>query len=335
MGLSIRQLSVSISKKVILDGLDLEVENGEFFSLLGSSGCGKTTLLKAIAGLLDVQHGEIFLDGRDLLYLPPQKRGTTIVFQDQRLFANMTVGENVAFSLKNKSVGKAERFKTAEKYLEMVQLAGFAKRRVHQLSGGQAQRVALARALASDPKLLLLDEPFSALDENLREDMRILVKDIQREMRITTIMVTHDQREALSMSDKIAVMSNGRFLQIDPPHELYRQPGSLEVALFFAGSDALFGIVKDGKFHFAGTEIPLGCPDGNYTVVVRNQGVSISDSGVPCVVRDVQFEGGTMTAVLQAGGQGIHLTFEDDRALSAGDEVFVEFDPDMLLAFPA
>ncbi len=214
MKLSIEGLQVHIDKEAILHNISLQVEQGEFLSLQGPSGCGKSTLLKSIAGILPAEQGTIYLDGKDITRLPIHQRGTVIVFQDMRLFPNMTVEENIAFPLKMQKVPKAQRLSAARELLEKVQLPGYGKRRIHQLSGGQQQRVALARALAAKPKLLLLDEPFSALDEELRQGMRELVLQLHKEFAMTTIMVTHDRPEAVAMSDRIITMSEGAIVDI-------------------------------------------------------------------------------------------------------------------------
>ena len=211
MKLNLENLQVKIGGEAILNNINLQVAQGEFLSLQGPSGCGKSTLLKSIAGILPLEQGRIFLDGQDITKLPIHKRGTVIVFQDMRLFPNMTVEENIAFPLKMQGVPKGERLSAARELLEKVQLGGYGKRRIHQLSGGQQQRVALARALAAKPKLLLLDEPFSALDEELRQEMRELVLRLHKEFGMTTIMVTHDSKEAVSMADRIVTMKNGAF----------------------------------------------------------------------------------------------------------------------------
>ena len=194
MKLEIKDLSVELNKTRILKGIDLGIEDGEYLSLLGPSGCGKSTLLKTIAGLIPVSGWTVSLGGKIINDVPAYKRGTVIVFQDMRLFPNMTVAENVAYPLRIKGMNKSERLRKAEEYLGYVRLDGLGDRKISRLSGGQQQRVALARALASEPQIVLLDEPFSSLDENLREDMRKLVKDLHRRFHMTTVMVTHDRQ---------------------------------------------------------------------------------------------------------------------------------------------
>lgn len=270
MKLSIEHLQVKIGKQVILPDLTLQVEEGQFISLLGPSGCGKSTLLKAVAGICPAASGRILLDGRDITALPAYKRNTVIVFQDMRLFPNMSAGENVAYPLKIRGVSPEKRTEEAERLLADVQLEGMGSRRVHQLSGGQQQRVALARALAARPDVLLLDEPFSALDENLREGMRTLVKDLHRKFHMTTVLVTHDRQEALSMADRAAVMMDGRILQYDEPSEIVHHPADDQVAEFFRDCVYLSGTVENGTFRADGRiELPMGTPDGAYDVLLK------------------------------------------------------------------
>lgn len=204
--LKIKDLCVELNRNKILEDFSLEIADGEFVSIVGPSGSGKSTLLKTIAGINPVKDGTIELDGRITNDEPAHKRGAVIVFQDMRLFPHMNVSENVTYSLRLKGISKVDRVKAAEKYLSYVQLENLGDRKVSQLSGGQQQRVALARALAAEPELLLLDEPFSALDEELREDMRKLIKKLHREFKMTTIMVTHDKNEAKRLSNRVINM---------------------------------------------------------------------------------------------------------------------------------
>lgn len=233
MKLEIKDLTVDINNTGILEGISLGLEEKEFLVLLGPSGCGKSTLLKTIAGIVPVKEGTIMLDGKILNDVPAHKRGTVILFQDIRLFPNMSVGENVTYALKVKGMKKKDRRKKAAELLGFVQLDGFEDRIPSTLSGGQMQRVALARALAAEPKLLLLDEPFSSLDENLREDMRKLVKDIHRDFGMTTIMVTHDREEAFSMADRLAVMFEGHIVQTGPAEAVLSDPADERVRRYF------------------------------------------------------------------------------------------------------
>jgi putative spermidine/putrescine transport system ATP-binding protein len=236
---SLRGIRKTYGDVVAVDRVSLEVSDGEFFSMLGPSGSGKTTTLRMIAGFELPTEGEVLLNGADVSRLPPYQRDVNTVFQDYALFPHMTVGENVAYGLMVRRVGRAERKTRVGEALEMVRLPGFEGRKPGQLSGGQRQRVALARALVNRPKLLLLDEPLGALDLKLREEMQIELKTIQREIGITFIFVTHDQDEALTMSDRIAVFNDGRIEQVSRPFELYEQPSTEFVAGFVGVSNVL------------------------------------------------------------------------------------------------
>ncbi|MGQ3276833.1 MAG: ABC transporter ATP-binding protein, partial [Shinella sp.] len=228
-----------------LDAIDLDVARNEFLTLLGPSGCGKTTLLQAISGFVELDAGRILIDGEDITDRPPYRRPVNTVFQNYALFPHMTVGENTAYALEVAGVAKAERVKRVADALRMVGLEGMEGRRPRQLSGGQQQRVALARAIIARPKLLLLDEPLSALDKNLRQAMQIELKTLQHELGISFIFVTHDQQEALTMSDRVAVLSGGRIQQLDTPRAIYDQPKNSFVATF-VGASNLFEGQADG-----------------------------------------------------------------------------------------
>src|SRR4051794_24158592 len=222
-----------------VDGVDIEIRRGEFFTLLGPSGSGKTTCLRMIAGFERPDEGSIQLAGDDVSGLPPAERDVNTVFQDYALFPHMTVGENVAYGLKVKKVAKGERSKRVEEALAMVRLEGYGERRPSQLSGGQRQRVALARPLVNRPRVLLLDEPLGALDLKLRQQLQVELKRIQQEVGITFVYVTHDQDEALTMSDRIAVMDAGKVLQVGSPRDVYEEPDSRFVAGFVGVSNVL------------------------------------------------------------------------------------------------
>jgi putative spermidine/putrescine transport system ATP-binding protein len=229
---------------VAVDGVSLEIAHGEFFTMLGPSGSGKTTTLRLIAGFERPDQGSIELGGRDVAGLPPYERDVNTVFQDYALFPHMTVAENVAYGLRVKGVGKAERARRSQEALDMVRLSGFGDRKPVQLSGGQRQRVALARAIVNSPRVLLLDEPLGALDLKLREQMQTELKRIQQELGITFVYVTHDQDEALGMSDRIAVFNDGRVEQVATPAELYEHPANEFVAGFVGTSNVL---ERDGR----------------------------------------------------------------------------------------
>ena len=301
MKLEISNLSVALQKQPILRKVSLTVEEGEFISLLGPSGCGKSTLLKTVAGIVPPESGNIVLGGEEITNLPAYRRGTVIVFQDMRLFPNMTAAENVAFPLKMQGVHKASRLQTAAELLEKVQLPGLGGRRVSELSGGQQQRVALARALAARPKLLLLDEPFSALDENLREEMRSLVMELHREFHMTTVLVTHDREEALSMSSRVALMFEGELLQYDTPQNIYHRPAARRVADYFGDCCYLSGRVSAGEFVSDDLTCTANVPDGAYDLMIRAGALLTEEAGgLKLTVREMQFRGADTLVTLEA-----------------------------------
>ncbi|WP_088889501.1 ABC transporter ATP-binding protein [Leptolyngbya ohadii] len=228
-----------------VDYIDLEIPSGELVSFLGPSGCGKTTLLRLIAGLETPDRGQIFLGNRDITGLPTHQRDIGMVFQSLALFPHMTVGENIAYALRIQGIPKSQQEKQVNELLEMVCLPGVKSRKISQLSGGQQQRVAIARALAHHPKLLLLDEPLSALDAKLREAMQLELRLLQQRLGITTILVTHDQQEAMTMSDRVVVMNEGSIRQVGTPLEIYRQPTDPFVADFIGTNNLLRGVVRN------------------------------------------------------------------------------------------
>ena len=301
MKLKIEHLFSGYDSDVVLKDLSLEVAEGEFLSLLGPSGCGKSTLMKTIAGIVPARSGRILLDGRDITDLPIHRRGTVVVFQDMRLFPHKSVAENVAFPLKMQGIPKAQRLKTAMELLKKVQMDGFGNRKPGELSGGQQQRIALARALAAKPKLLLLDEPFSALDENLREDMRRLVLQLQKEFAMTVILVTHDREEALSMSDRIALLFDGQLSQIGTPRQVYERPETKQVADYFGNCVYIPGSVQDGIFTAPGISCPVAIPDGNYHIMLRPDCLEFAQEGkYPLQVVESSFRGTDSLVCLQS-----------------------------------
>ena len=292
MKLKIEHLFSGYDSDVVLKDLSLDVAEGEFLSLLGPSGCGKSTLMKTISGILPAKSGRILLDGQDITNLPVHKRGTVVVFQDMRLFPHKSVAENVAFPLKMQGISKAERLRTAEILLEKVQMNGYGNRKPGELSGGQQQRIALARALAARPKLLLLDEPFSALDENLREDMRRLVLQLQKEFSMTVILVTHDREEALSMSDRVALLFDGQLSQIGTPRQVYDRPKTKQVADYFGNCVYIPGHVENGIFTAPGISCPAAVPDGPYRIMLRPDCLEFDQGGnFPVQVEEIAFRG--------------------------------------------
>ncbi|QEL23628.1 ABC transporter ATP-binding protein [Bosea sp. F3-2] len=276
-------LGKSYGSAVAVEGLDLSVARGEFVSLLGPSGCGKTTTLQMIAGFASVDRGRILLDGRDLGAVAPNKRGLGIVFQSYALFPHMTVAQNIAFGLEMRGVEKAEREKRTLEAMALVGLKGFEDRYPRRMSGGQQQRVALARALVIKPSLLLLDEPLSNLDAKLREEMQGELRQIQRSIGTTTILVTHDQHEAMALSDRIVVMNRGRVEQIGAPDTVYGSPASAFVANFLGKTNVL-AAVGDGRGHVAieALSVPLaGARSGPARIAVRPERLGFAAEGAP------------------------------------------------------
>jgi len=313
---------------VAVAGIDLEIEAGEFFTLLGPSGSGKTTTLRMIAGFEDPTGGEIELAGEDVSGVPPYERAVNTVFQDYALFPHMSVGENVAYGLRIRGVGKAERNRRRDEALEMVRLPGYGERKPGELSGGQRQRVALARAIVNRPRVLLLDEPLGALDLKLREQMQVELKAIQDEVGITFVYVTHDQDEALTMSDRIAVFNDGRIEQVSSPVELYEQPATEFVAGFVGVSNLL---ERDGsRFTIRPEKIqlidPAASPNGLRTE--RGRIAEVAYAGM--VTRyTVALEQGGELQVIRQNVNGASL--EDWRA-EQGREVVVGWRPEHTVA---
>ena len=321
-----------------VDNVNLEIEDGEFFSMLGPSGSGKTTCLRMIAGFDRPTSGNIFLYGQDVSDLPPYERNVNTVFQDYALFPHMTVQDNIAYGLMIKGVSKKDRYKQADEMLDLVRLPEFGYRKPSQLSGGQRQRVALARALINHPKVLLLDEPLGALDLKLRQQMQVELKSIQKRVGITFVFVTHDQEEALTMSDRIAVFNEGKIEQVGSPADVYERPASSFVAGFVGTSNLISGEVakritgSEQIFSVRPEKIHLGAANGH----IENDMYSIDG-----VIRDVvylglftrylvEIEGGndlvvveqnlkrTSMDVLSAKGQKVCLSWQKDHISRVG-----------------
>jgi spermidine/putrescine transport system ATP-binding protein len=295
-------------------GINLDMPPGEFFSLLGPSGCGKTTTLRLIAGFERPDEGQILLDGEDMAQTPPHKRKVNTVFQNYALFPHRSVAENVSFGLKYKDVSKQDARTRVSEALELVRLTGFERRRPSQLSGGQQQRVALARALVLNPDVLLLDEPLGALDAKLRKQLQIELKSLQEEVGITFIYVTHDQEEALTMSDRLAVMSNGRVEQVGTPSEVYEEPRTAYVADFLGVSNLMDAKaqgmdaqgranVRLGEFDIAAAQGDIDAL-GDVKVVIRPERVKLDEAGttgenrVPGMVERVVYVGSIMQVIV-------------------------------------
>ncbi|WP_434625917.1 ABC transporter ATP-binding protein [Azospirillum sp. B2RO_4] len=296
----------------------LDIRGGELVALLGPSGCGKTTLLRIIAGFLAQTKGHVMVGGQSVDGLPPNRRSVGIVFQNYALFPHMTVAENVAYGLDARGVDRATQRSEAQRMLDMVKLGHLGERTPRQLSGGQQQRVALARALAVNPSILLLDEPFAALDKNLRLDMQIEVKRIQRLSGITTILVTHDQEEALSMADRVAVLSQGRLEQFSPPTEIYDAPDSLFVNTFVGSANLLGGVLVEGdrsagrvRLDAGGiveTRAPKGDlrPGARVTVCLRPEHLSVVPTTHINAANDAETLNGVVEMGLPLGATVVH-----------------------------
>ncbi len=324
--------------------LDLQTEEGEFISLLGPSGCGKTTTLRCVAGFEFPDEGRVRLNDEDITDLPPEKRDIGMVFQNYALFPHLTVYRNLAFGLEMRGIGKAECRRRVGEVLAMVQLTAMAERYPRQLSGGQQQRVALARALVIEPRLLLLDEPLANLDAVLREDMRVFIRELQKRVGITTLYVTHDQAEAMVMSDRVAVMLGGRLMQFDVPEAIYMRPRSVEVARFIGRSNLIEGHVEGM------TDLPGPCPTYQVLtalgsvpashdqplatgqpvhVTIRPEAIRFRDDGPYAgLVQSAYFLGSTVEHTLQCGdAQSLLVQTAPSQRRAAGANAAFAFDP--------
>ena len=310
-GLALQNVTKQFGTFTAVKNVDLTVPHGTFVCLLGPSGCGKTTLMRMVAGLDLPTGGAIRLDGADITHVPTHKRDLGMVFQSLALFPHLTVGENIAYSLRIRGVGKEDQKKRVDELLAMIHLTGYADRPVAKLSGGQRQRVAIARALAISPKLFLLDEPLSALDAKLREAMQVELRQLQQRLGITTIVVTHDQREAMTMADTVVVMNGGEIRQAAAPVEIYRRPADTFVADFI-GMTNLLDFTADGNgISVLGTPVAgLSAPDGasKGIVSIRPEDVHLTAPGNGAITGTVTFVrdlGGTVETFVEAGGKQI------------------------------
>lgn len=346
--LEISQLQKDYAGNRVVENFNLSVEQGEFISFLGPSGCGKTTVLRMVAGFETPSAGSIRIDGKDVVNLKPNQRNIGMVFQAYALFPNMTVAQNIAFGLKVAGRSKAEVEATVQEMLALIKLEDLGQRYPFQLSGGQQQRVALARALAVKPKLLLLDEPLSALDAKIRVSLREEIRAIQRKLQITTIFVTHDQEEALSMSDRIVVMHKGKADQLGTPFEIYNQPKTRFVASFVGTINVLEGKVIDartGRFSLNGTELNLGRSLGDFkagealSLALRPEAASLGQvagksAQLQGIVQDVNFLGSVLRVRVKIGENMLSLDSFNKPSVAppkAGDQVTVSFAPAELL----
>lgn len=332
--LELKNVSKSFQDDLILDNLNLNIKQGEFLTLLGPSGCGKTTTLRIIGGFLQPDEGEVIFDGKNIANLPPYERNINTVFQKYSLFPNMNIYDNIAFGLKIKKMPKDVIDKKVEGALELVSLKGYGKRSIESLSGGQQQRIAIARALVNEPKVLLLDEPLGALDLKLRQVMQTELKKIQEEVGITFIYVTHDQEEALSMSDKIVVMNNGLVQQIGSPIDIYNEPKNAFVADFIGESNIVDGVMlKDLEVVFSNNKFV--CLDKgfkqneNVDVVIRPEDIDLvkpEDGMLTGVVENITFKGVHYDIVVDVKGEKYLIQSIYEKQV--GEEVGMVIIPD-------
>ena len=301
--IELKDIKKQYNNRVIIKDLDLNIYEGEFLTLLGSSGCGKTTILRMISGMEDVTSGSIFMNGKDITSLEPMKREINTIFQNYALFSHMTIEKNIGFGLKMKKVDKDEIKKEVKKMLSLIKLEGYENRKPSQLSGGEQQRVAIARALINNPKVLLLDEPLSALDKKLRKEMEIELKMLQQKLGITFIYVTHDQEEALTMSDRIIILKNGKIEQIDTPQNIYKYPKSKYVADFIGDSNIFDGYVKSytknkciikvdkvGEFEIENKNYE---ENDKVTIMIRPENFRIAKKGLEVYKKEFIYNGST------------------------------------------
>jgi len=332
---SLENVTVSFDgEQPVLKDFNLNIRDGEFITLLGPSGCGKTTILRSIGGFITPDSGDIYFSGEKITNLPPHKRNVNTIFQRYALFPHLNVYENVAFGMRIKKLPEKEIDETVKRMLDLVDLRGYAKRSVAKLSGGQQQRVAIARALANDPKMLLLDEPLSALDMKLRKDMQSELKKIQQQTGITFLFVTHDQQEALSMSDTVVVMDKGIIQQIGTPEDIYNEPQNAFVADFIGESNILDGIMLDDyKVAFAGARFE--CLDKGFNkrepvdVVIRPEDVKVvpsSEGALKGTVTSVNFQGVHYEIIVDIGGFKWMIQSIDSQEV--GEEIGIILDPD-------
>ncbi len=337
--LSIRNVAKTFGKTLVLRDISLEVAQGEFLTILGESGSGKTTLLRVIAGFEQATSGELWMGGERLDALPPYKRPVNTVFQHYALFPHLTIGDNVAYGLRIAGVSKEETAMRVNGALAMVKMTAHAEKKPSKISGGQQQRVALARALVNRPKLLLLDEPLSALDANLRRQMQIELKALQREVGIAFVFITHDQEEAMVMSDRIALLKGGRLEQIATPREIYSHPATSYVAQFIGHTNLLRGSVANGLARCGSLTWPIQATDGPASFSVRPENVRLAsgacNGGVQIVGRVLHqaFHGATeMVRVECADGLVFLIRLTGPGGAKIGDSLRLEFSPQDAIA---
>ena len=340
---SIKNVTKVYDDETVIDTFNAEIKDGEFITLLGPSGCGKTTLLRMIAGFRKPSTGSISIDGKivsdDTTFVPPEKRGIGMVFQTYAVWPHMNVFDNVAYPLKIQKLKKDEIKKRVGAILEIVHLSQYEKRMPSQLSGGQQQRVALGRALVAEPKLLLLDEPLSNLDAKLRESMRFEIKDIQKKLGITVVYVTHDQVEAMTMSDRVFLINNGVVQQVGSPLEIYRNPVNQFVANFVGKANFLKGKASDGRISIAGTNqsVPYsGKLSGNVVLTLRPENVKIVPSGgdLTGTIQNMYYLGNENDCRVDLGGASLRIIADPHSfdSLSVGQKIDMKIQDELVYA---
>ncbi|MCL2572441.1 MAG: ABC transporter ATP-binding protein [Defluviitaleaceae bacterium] len=334
--IELQNIVKNFGHQTVLDHINLYINQNEFLTLLGPSGCGKTTTLRIIGGFEQPTGGDLLFNGESILGTPPHKRQLNTVFQKYALFPNMNVAENIAFGLRIKKMSKPEILESVNNILKLVNLVGFEKRSINSLSGGQQQRVAIARALVCKPAVLLLDEPLGALDLKLRKEMQVELKNMQQQLGITFVYVTHDQEEALTMSDTIAVMNEGRILQIGTPEDIYNEPKNAFVANFIGESNIIPGTMpEDRQVHFA--DVTFTCIDFGFEkneavdIVVRPEDIEIvpeNASPLTGIVTNVTFKGVHYEMRVDANGHSwkVHSTVQSP----VGETVGLSIKPDLI-----
>lgn len=332
--LSLKNISVSYGENTILENISLDIKDKEFITLLGPSGCGKTTILRTIGGFIKPDSGDVLFEGSVINNLPPHKRNVNTVFQRYALFPHLSVYENIAFGLNIKKVSKTEIKESVSQMLRLINLEGYENRDINSLSGGQQQRVAIARALVNKPRILLLDEPLGALDLKLRKEMQIELKRIQQSLEITFVYVTHDQEEALTMSDTVVVMRDGDILQIGTPEDIYNEPKNAFIADFIGESNVIDGIMhKDYKVEFAG--YVFNCVDKGFKklervdVVIRPEDINVISpkrAKISGIVESTIFKGVHYEMILDAHGYNwiIHSTKPEPIGKEIGIDIAKE-----------
>ena len=338
----------SYGKKEVIKNIDLEIYEGEFLTLLGSSGCGKTTILRSISGLDIPTCGRVYIDGEDVTNLEPPKRQVNTIFQNYALFPLMTIYDNIAFGLRMKKVSEDEIKKRVNEMLELVHLEGYEKRFPRELSGGEQQRVSVARGLINRPKVLLLDEPISALDLKLRKEMQIELKMLQRKLGITFIYVTHDQDEALSMSDRIVVLRNGKIEQIDSPNDIYDKPNSLYVAEFIGDANSFVTNVSnidDDKNLIYFENGMVGNKNGEYKIgekvdiIIRPENIKISTklkdkNSFSGIVKEYIYDGSSTKLIFKLDKNLVKVVvFGNDKKYEVGQELNLYWDIEDIVVF--